>query len=175
MDSSEGQAANGSQLLVLLYYELRMLARLRLSGERPNHTLNTTALVNEVYLRFAAADQQFSTEVDFMAAASRAMRRILVDHARAHNCQKRGGGLKALPLSDVTFDIGGDRYVDVEVLDEALSRLSKIDPRQARVVEMRFFGGLNVTEIAAQLGVSSKTVKRDWATARSWLRSALSI
>jgi RNA polymerase sigma factor (TIGR02999 family) len=175
MYSGEDRAANGRQLLVLLYHELRVLARQRLSGERPNHTLNTTALVNELYLRVAPAGQHFSTEIEFIAAASQMMRRILVDHARTHNRQKRGGGVDALPLSELTFEIGEHNAVDVEVLDDALTRLARIDPRQARVVEMRFFGGMSETEIAAQLGVSSKTVRRDWATARSWLRSTLAL
>jgi RNA polymerase sigma factor (TIGR02999 family) len=136
MDSGEGRAANASQLLVLLYHELRVLARRRLSGERSNHTLNTTALVNEVYLRLAPTDQHFSTEVGFIAAASQIMRRILVDHARAHKCQKRGGGLHPVPLSELTFDIGANHRVEVEVLDDALNRLAKFDSRQASVVEM---------------------------------------
>jgi RNA polymerase sigma factor (TIGR02999 family) len=170
---SEGKPTTGRELLVLLYHEIRVLARQRLSGERPNHTLNTTALVNELYLRLAPSDQQFRGEGEFAAAASQTMRRILVDHARAHKCEKRGGSRETLQLSALTFDICEGRMVGVEALDEALSQLAQIDERQARVVEMRFFGGLQLQEIAAELGVSCKTVKRDWATARSWLKATL--
>lgn len=173
MVQGEEKKANGRQLLVLLYHEIRVLARQRLSGERPNHTLNTTALVNELFLRVANSGQQFRSESEFAAAASQIMRRILVDHARAHRRHKRGDGQLPLQLSSLTFDISQDQVVGVEVLDEALTRLAQIDERQARVVEMRFFGGLSAAEIAGQLGVSSKTVKRDWATARSWLKATL--
>lgn len=174
MNAGEGQPANGRQLLVLLYDELRTIARLRLSGERPHHTLNTTALVNEVYLRVAHSEQQFHSEGEFVAAASQIMRRILVDHARAHKRQKRGGGAEALQLSALTMEISEGHAVEIEALDDALTLLARIDSRQARVVEMRFFGGMSEPEIAAQLGVSAKTVRRDWATARAWLKSALS-
>jgi RNA polymerase sigma-70 factor (ECF subfamily) len=173
MYRGEGRQANGEQLLLFLYHEIRMMARRRLSGERPNHTLDTTALVNELYLRVADSEQQFRSEGEFVAAASHIMRRILVDHARAHKRQKRGGGQEPLQLSSLTFDLSDNHSIDVEALDDALTRLARIDPRQARVVEMRFFGGLSVQEIAGQLGVSSKTIKRDWATARSWLKATL--
>ena len=173
MHSGEDRAANGRQLLVFLYHELRVVARQRLSGERPNHTLNTTALLNEVYLRLAPSNQHFRTEREFVAAASQIMRRILVDHARAHKCEKRGGGMDPQQLSALTFEVSEGHAVELDVLDDALARLALINARQARVVEMRFFGGLNETEIAEELGVSSKTVKRDWATARSWLKSTL--
>jgi RNA polymerase sigma factor (TIGR02999 family) len=169
----DNRQGNGQQLLVLLYNEIRSIARQRLSGERTNHTLNTTALVHEVYLRIAHSGQQFHSESQFAAAASQMMRRILVDHARAHRREKRGGSLEIVQLSSLAFDIGDARMVDVESLDEALTDLAQIDFRQARVVEMRFFGGLTTEEIAAVLGVSSKTVKRDWATARAWLRASL--
>ena len=170
---SEGRAANGGQLMAFLYHELRSLARRRLSSERPNHTLNTTALVNEVFLRLAPSNQHFHSEREFVAAASQIMRRILVDHARAHKRTKRGGGMDPLQLSALAFEVSEGHSVDLDVLDDALTRLAQINERQARVVEMRFFGGLSETEIAEELGVSSKTVKRDWATARSWLKSTL--
>jgi RNA polymerase sigma factor (TIGR02999 family) len=173
MFTDEQRLATGRELLVLLYHEIRVLARQRLSGERPNHTLNTTALVNELYLRVAHSGRQFHSEGEFAAVASKIMRHILVDHARAHNRHKRGGSEEALQLSTLTFDIGEGRSVGVEALDEALDELAQIDERQARVVEMRFFGGLSAQEIAGELGVSSKTVNRDWVTARSWLKANL--
>jgi RNA polymerase sigma-70 factor (ECF subfamily) len=174
MVKTDEKLATGKELLVLLYHEIRMLARQRLSGERPNHTLNTTALVNELYVRLAHSRQQFRSEGEFAAAASQIMRRILVDHARAHNRQKRGGSAETVQLSRITFEVCEGRIAGVEALDHALTELAKIDERQARVVEMRFFGGLSLQEIAAELGVSPKTVKRDWATARSWLKATLS-
>jgi len=168
-----GNAATGRELMAILYHEIRVLARWRLSGERSNHTLNTTALANEVYLRLAQSEQRFESENEFVAAAANTMRRILVDHARARNCQKRGGPQDSLQLSSITFEISDDHTVRIEALDQALDELARIDARQARVVEMKFFGGLNMKEIALELGVSSKTVKRDWATSRSWLKAAL--
>jgi RNA polymerase sigma-70 factor (ECF subfamily) len=173
MVTVESNPATGKELLVLLRHEIRILARQRLAGERPNHTLNTTALVNELYLRLAPSEQQFYNERQFAAAASQIMRRILVDYARRHKRQKRGGSKETLQLSSLAFDVCEDRVVGVEALDEALTNLARIDGRQARVVELRFFGGLSVEEIAGELGVSSKTVKRDWATARSWLKATL--
>jgi len=173
MMAGEERVTTGRELLVLLYHEIRILARQRLSGERPNHTLNTTALVNELYLRVAHSGRQFHSQGEFAAVASKIMRHILVDHARAHNRHKRGGSEEALQLSTLKFDICEGYTVGVEELDEALTALARIDERQARVVEMRFFGGLSVQEIAGELGVSSKTVNRDWATARSWLKATL--
>ena len=171
--TNRGEAATGQELMAILYHEIRALARWRLSGERSNHTLNTTALANEVYLRLAQSEQRFESENEFIAAAANTMRRILVDHARARNCQKRGGPQDSLQLSSITFEISDDHTVRIEALDQALDELARIDARQARVVEMKFFGGLNMKEIALELGVSSKTVKRDWATSRSWLKAAL--
>ncbi len=173
MVKTEEKPANGKELLALLYDHIRALARHRLSGERPNRTLNTTALVNELYVRMAGSRQHFGSEREFAAAASQAMRRILVDPARSHNRHKRGGGQEALQLSGLTFDVSQGLAVGLEALDDALTRLAQMDARQARVVEMRFFGGLSVQEIGQELGVSPKTVKRDWATARSWLKSTL--
>jgi len=173
MVRTEEKLSTGKELLVLLYHEIRMLARQRLSGERPNHTLSTTALVNELYVRLAHTRKQFRSEGEFAAAASQIMRRILVDHARTHNRQKRGGPTGTIQLSSLAFDICEGHVAGVEALDHALTALALIDERQARVVEMRFFGGLSLQEIADELGVSSKTVKRDWATARRWLKATL--
>lgn len=167
------KAATSKELMAFLYHEIRVLARHRLSSERPNHTLNTTALTHEVYLRLAQKGQRFQSEGEFIAVAAKTMRHILVDYARGRYRQKRGGSDEKLQLSTLTFEICDDRSVGIEALDEALDQLARIDVRQARVVEMRFFGGLNMEEIAYQLGVSSKTVIRDWATARLWLKTDL--
>ncbi|HTX35038.1 MAG TPA: ECF-type sigma factor [Bryobacteraceae bacterium] len=173
MTTGEGKHTSGKELLVLLYRGIRLLARQRLSTERPNHTLNTTALVNELYLRLAHNDRPFRSEGEFVAAASKIIRHILVDHARARNRQKRGGSEVPLQLASLQFDIYEGHSIGVEALDRALTELANIDERQARVVEMRFFGGLSMLEIAHELGVSSKTVNRDWALARSWLKASL--
>jgi RNA polymerase sigma factor (TIGR02999 family) len=165
---------SGSQFISLLYHEVRAVARLQLARERPDHTLSATALVNELYLRLARSDQRFADGRDFIPAASGIMRRILVDYARSRNREKRGGGKPDLRLDAIYFDIPAGSPVDIELLDEALTSLAAISERQARVVELRFFGGLDVEETATALGVSSKTVKRDWAMARAWLRSRLS-
>ncbi|MDE3197297.1 MAG: sigma-70 family RNA polymerase sigma factor [Acidobacteriota bacterium] len=165
--------AAAGEHLVFLYNELRVMARHYLYGERSDHTLSPTALVNEVYLRVAQGDREFRTEGDFLAAASRMMRHILVDYARSHNAVKRGGGERNLRASAIGFDVGQEQLLDVERLDESLKRLAQMDARQASVVEMRFFGGLTYEEIGEQLGISAKTAKRDWATARAWLEAEM--
>jgi RNA polymerase sigma factor (TIGR02999 family) len=168
-----GTGTGGEQLLLFLYHETRALARRHMAGERPNHTLTTTALVNELYLRLAGKGQRFATEGEFIRAASRIMRNILVDYARTRNRAKRGGEQETLPLSEVCFDVADGRSMGLEALDEALTCLARTSERLALVVEMRFFGGLSAEEIAAELKVSSRTVKRDWVVARSWLREWL--
>lgn len=153
----------------LIYEELRRLARRQLRREAVGHTLSTTALVHEAYLRLV--DQ---TRVDwrgrahFLGVAAKAMRRILIDHARRHRRQKRGGRLERVPLDRIELSVGERAQVLVD-LDEALQRLAQVDARQARVVECRFFGGMTEEETAAALGISLRTTKRDWAKARSWL------
>jgi RNA polymerase sigma factor (TIGR02999 family) len=140
-------------------------------GERPDHTLQPTALVNEAFLRLAGADVSFADRAHFLRAASQAMRRVLVDHARARNAAKRAGNLR------VTIDEGlvaqDDQTIDLLVLDDALNRLAAAEPRWARVVELRFFGGLEITEVATALDISPATAKRDWRFARAWLAKAL--
>ncbi len=159
------------RLVPLLYEDLRRLARQRLRAERTGHTLDTTALVNEAYLRLvdqrriAAGDRS-----EFFAAASRTMRRVLVDYARARQRAKRGGGVAPVPLAAVEEFLSEKAADETLALDEALARLEQVQPRAARVVELRFFGGLTLAEAAELLGVSAKTVQRDGDAAMAWLR-----
>lgn len=162
------------QLLPLVYDELRRLAHARLMGEPAGHTLTTTALVHEAYLRLA--DQSRVTWTDhghFLAVASVAMRRVLIDYARKHRTAKRGGGRHRVPLddADLTVEARADRLLE---LDDALTRLAAVDERLSRVVECRFFGGLTEEETAAAMGVSPRTVRSHWAAARGILHLELS-
>lgn len=159
-------------LIPLVYRELRSIAQNHLRHERSDHTLQSTALVHEAYLRLTKqAPAEVENRAHFMAVASRLMRQILVDHARGHRAAKRGGGLK-LELQDVmTRQNAPD--VDLIPLDHALNELARLDPQQSSIVEMRFFGGLSMEDIAEVIGVSQTTVKREWATARAWLRREL--
>ncbi len=153
-----------------MYEELRQKAARYLRRERPGHTLQTTALINEAYLRLIdAKDIQWQSRAHFFAIAANLMRRVLVDHARRRDADKRGGPNIRLTL-DETIAVANETDVDLLAIDQALDRLATIDPQQARVVELRFFSGLSVEETAAALGVSPKTVKRDWSVARAWLR-----
>src|SRR6476659_5009019 len=167
-----GDQAAFERLTPLVYGELRRRARHYLRGERPNHTLQPTALVNEVYLRMVNIDQvDWRDRTHFIAMAARQMRRILVDSARARRYQKRGGG-----ALNVTFDEAlavSERSPDLVALDDALETLALEDERKARVVELRFFGGLTNEEIAAALEISTDTVTRDWQMAKLWLQRAL--
>lgn len=159
------------RLVPLLYDDLRRLARQRLRGERDGHTLGTTALVHEAYLRLAAHRRLGAEDrAGFFAAASNTMRRVLVDYARTRGRAKRGAGEVPVPLDDVAAFLSDRAAEETLALDEALSRLEAAHPRAARVFEQRLFGGLAVEEIAAALAVSSKTVQRDWEAARAWLR-----
>jgi RNA polymerase sigma-70 factor, ECF subfamily len=161
-----------AELFALVYEELRRIAARKMDAERGNHTLQTTALVHEAYLRLVRQENlEFQTRHHFFAVAAQTMRRILVDHARAHQAAKRGGGF-ACNLDECAA-ITPEPSTDVLALDEALDRLSKFDSRQARIVEMRFFGGMGEEEIAGVLGVSSRTVKRDWTLAKAWLYGEL--
>ncbi len=154
--------------------ELRRIAQALIHRERPDHTLQATALVNEAYLKLKGRNgfANLPREV-FLQVAARAMRRILIDHARRHRTEKRGGKVRTVTL-DSAILIRSD-HLDLEALDEALHRLAELDPRQARVVELRFFGGLTMEEIAAVLGVSKRTVEGDWTFARAWLRRELGL
>ncbi|CAN5706598.1 MAG: sigma-70 family RNA polymerase sigma factor [Pyrinomonadaceae bacterium] len=167
---SDGDRQALDRLTPLVYEELRHQAARYLRRERPGHTLQTTALINEAYLRLIdAKDVQWQSRAHFFAIAANLMRRILVDHARRRDVEKRGGSQIRLTL-DEALAIAPETDVDVLAIDEALNRLANLDPQQARVVELRFFSGLNVEETATALGVSPKTVKRDWSVARAWLR-----
>lgn len=152
----------------VLYDELHRLAHHYMRGERAGHTLQTTAIVNEAYLRLAAVDRmQFHDRAHFFAMAATAMRRVLVDHARAHARDKRGGGIA---LTSLDADIASpEPDVDVLALNDALDRLAVIDPQQARIVELRYFVGFTVEQVAAAIGLSAGTVKREWAIAKAWL------
>ncbi len=170
---SRGEKDALDRLIPLVYAELRAQARRRLSRERRNHTLQPTALVHEAFLRLAGQDRaHWQNRQQFFAVAARTMRRVLVDHARAHAALKRGAGKTLLALEQ---EPQAARPADLDVLelDLALDRLAAIDERQARVVELRYFGGLSAEETASTLEVSLATVKRDWAMARAWLFRAL--
>jgi RNA polymerase sigma factor (TIGR02999 family) len=167
---SDGDERALEELTPLVYEELRHQAARYLRRERPGHTLQTTALINEAYLRLIdAKDVKWQSRTHFFAIAANLMRRILVDHARKRDAEKRGGAQMRVTLTDV-FAASEDSNVDLLAIDEALERLEKLDSQQARVVELRFFSGLTVDETATVLGVSPKTVKRDWSVARAWLR-----
>jgi RNA polymerase sigma factor (TIGR02999 family) len=161
-------------LVALLYKELRRLAAGCLRRERPNHTLQPTALVNEAFLRLAAQSQpEWNDRVRFLAVASHLMREVLIDYARTRNRAKRGGGLAPICIEDAG-QIAAAGEVDLLALDEALDGLERIDSQQRRIVELRYFGGLSIEETAQVLGISPATVKRDWRMAKSWLHRELS-
>jgi RNA polymerase sigma-70 factor, ECF subfamily len=162
------------RLIPLVYSELRGLAAYYLRGERPDHTLQPTALVHEAYMRLTRMENvDWQSRSHFFATAATAMRRILVDHARAQRAEKREGFREAISLDDALV-ISPGRSPDLITLDEALDRLVQLDERQSRIVELRFFGGLREEEIAQALGISVRTVKRDWRVAKAWLYDELS-
>jgi RNA polymerase sigma-70 factor (ECF subfamily) len=170
---ARGNAEAGEKLVPLVYQELKYLARSCLRRERPNHTLQTTALVHEAYLRLVCQrGASWRSRAEFFGIAALLMRRILIDHARAHLRRKRGGVKETLPL-DGAVAFSEERSEDLVRLDEALGRLAIIDPRQSRIVELRFFGGLSVQQTSALLNISPSTVKRDWIVAKAWLHSEL--
>jgi RNA polymerase sigma-70 factor, ECF subfamily len=188
---SGNQAALG-ELTGLVYQELRSLAQRHLRRERPNHTIQRTALVHEAFVRLVNQQSvDWQSRAHFFALASNLMRRILVDHARARLASKRGGGAASVSLDDLMApldaeDAGhasnipepqhfdGETDDDVAAIDEALTRLAGMDARQARIVEMRYFGGLTIEETAQALEISDATVKREWTLARAWLKRELS-
>ena len=159
------------ELLPIVYQELRRLAKGYLHRERAEHTLQSTALVHEAYLRLIDQNVDWQSRSHFFGIAAQMMRRILVDHARARNAVKRGEGLKV--TLDERMALAEARDLDVIALDGALDRLSQLDEEQAKIVEMRFFAGLSIEETAEALGISPATVKRDWAMARAWLAREL--
>jgi RNA polymerase sigma-70 factor (ECF subfamily) len=163
-----GDAQAAENLLPLVYAELHRLAKSYMRRERPDHTLQATALINEAYLRLVGEDVDWNSREHFIGLAAHVMRRVLVDYARTRNAEQRGGGLKRVEMQD-DLAISAEQLDQVEELDEALKKLEKESPRQARVVELRYFGGLSVEQIAAMLQIAPRSVKRDWALARIWL------
>ncbi|HYP28951.1 MAG TPA: sigma-70 family RNA polymerase sigma factor [Blastocatellia bacterium] len=170
MKWSEGDESALESLLPIIYDNLHRLARSYLRRERPDHTLQATALVNEAYLRLVDQNKiRWQNRAQFFGVAAQLMRRILVDHARAQRADKRGG--EGIKLSLTAADrIARWRNVDLIALDDALKTLAEIDPQQSRIVELKFFGGLTIEETAEILGISHATVERDWSMARAWLR-----
>lgn len=166
----DGDSKALDHLVPLVQHELRQIARKHMAGERVGHSLQPTALVNEAYLRLIDLQRvKWQNRAHFFAMASRMMRRVLVDVARAKGYQKRGGGAQRVTFIESAVPARQPEY-DVIALDDALDALEAMDPRKVRVVEMRFFGGLTVRETAAALGVSRDTVMRDWQFSRDWLR-----
>ena len=159
------------RLVPLLYRELRGIAHHHLRNERDGHTLNTTALVNEAYVTLLGQRKiEVTDRVQFFAVAATTMRRILIDYARARKRQKRGGGMVPVPLDQVEPFLSVEEASELLALDDALERLAAVNPRGAEVVQHRFFAGLSLDESASVLGVSTKTVQREWTAARAWLR-----
>ena len=170
---SNGQEQALDRLMPQIHDELRKLAASYLRRERPDHTLQPTALVNEAFLKLV--DQRaarWQNRAHFFGIAAQAMRRILVDHARAHAAGKRGGAFRKVPLDDANL-IGSTADVDLLALDEALTRLATIDPQQSRIVELRFFGGLTMDEAAEVMRISPATIGREWRIAKAWLSAEL--
>ncbi len=172
---SGGDRVAMASLFDVLYRELRRLAVSTMRSERPDHTLQPTALVHEAFLRLTAGDTPIENRRHFFGIAATAMRRILVEHARARHAGKRGGHAPRVPLDgvDLALPVVLDA-VDVEALDGALTQLATLDERQARIVELRFFAGLSVEETAGVVGLSPRTVKREWQLSRAWLRREMS-
>jgi RNA polymerase sigma-70 factor, ECF subfamily len=170
---SQGSEAARDQLMPLVYDELRRLAAYYMARENSGHTLQATALVNEAYVRLA--DQRgvnCQSRAHFFALASCIMRRILVDHARKKGCAKRGGHIQEAALDEAMI-VSEEKAPELIALDEALTRLAAVDPRKSQVVELRYFGGLNVEEAAEVLKISAATVRRDWSMAKAWLHLAM--
>jgi RNA polymerase sigma factor (TIGR02999 family) len=159
-------------LMPLVYSELRRLARYYLHQQRSDHTLQSTALVHEAYLKLVHMDMRWENRAHFFGVAAQVMRGILVDHARNRQAAKRGGGALKLSLDEAVLE-PEQRDVDVIALDDALNTLATFDPRQSRIVELRFFGGLSIEETGEVLSVSPATVKREWSMARTWLHRQL--
>jgi RNA polymerase sigma factor (TIGR02999 family) len=170
---SHGDDAALSELTPMVYEELRRLAHHHMCGQRPNHTLQTTALVNEVYLRLAdQTNPRWQNRAHFFAVAARAMRQILVSYARSQQSQKRGGGALKVELEEAAI-VSPEQSKEIVDLHEALERLTALDSRKAQVVELKYFGGLNYDEIAEVLKISRVTVRRDWEFAKVWLYTEL--
>ena len=172
-DWSHGDARAQEALAAVIYRELRHLARNYMVRERRDHTLQATALVHEAYLRLVAQRSEWKSRSHFFAVASSMMRRILVDHAKQHLASKRGSGTPKISL-DEALTVSAEHNVDLVALNDALTTLGEADPQRARIVELRFFGGLSNEESAEVLGISPATVQRQWAGARAWLYHEMS-
>ena len=165
-----GKAEVMNELLPLIYDELHRRAAAYLRRERPNHTLQATALVHEAYLKLIdQREDNWENREHFYSIAAQAMRRILVDHAKTRHRQKRGGSNDALPLEEALLAAANERDVDLVALDQAMARLAKIDQQQERLVELRYFGGMTLDEAAKALGISRATAAREWQVAKAWL------
>jgi len=164
----EGNADDSARLIDLIYRELRAVAGRCMRRERPNHTLQATVLVHEAYLRLAGEHIDWQSRNHFFTTAARVMRRILLDYAREHNAVKRGKGVSPVTL-DESLLVTEDNLDSILILDESLHKLAAVDPAQCRLVELRFFAGLNVEETAQLLCISTATVKREWSHAKAWL------
>jgi RNA polymerase sigma factor (TIGR02999 family) len=174
-DWSAGDESVPDKLMPLVYDELRRLAHQYMRREKPGHTLQTSALVNEAYVRLVDQGEiQWEGRAHFFGIAARLMRQILVDQARRRNFTKRGGGVIHVSLNEATT-VAQEQSARVVALDDALNNLEKVDPRKSRIVELRFFGGMSIEETAEALKVSPGTVMRDWTFARAWLRNEISV
>lgn len=170
---SGGDAREIDTLMPLVYEELRRMAHQHMAQERPNHTIQATALVNEVYLKLKNDRADWQNRAHFFALAAQMMRRILIDYARRHTREKRGGGAVQVTLDEAMW-IAPEKSEEMLAVDEALQRLEKIDQRRSQIAVMRFFSGLSIEEIADALAISKETVHRDWRVTRAWLRRELS-
>ena len=174
LDWSKGDGAAFDELVPLVHSELRRLARRYMRRERAGHTLQTTALVNEAYLRLINQGQvEWQNRAHFFAIAARVMRRILVDYARTRGYSKRGGNAVHVSFDEAAV-VSPDARADIVAIDQALSDLAAVDPRKSRIVELRFFGGLNIEETAEVMSISPTTVQREWRSAKAWLYYAIS-
>jgi len=169
LDWSDGDHEALNKLIPIVYQKLKRMARYYMRRERPDHTLQTSALVNEAYIRLVDYKKmRFQDRAHFLAVAAQAMRRILVEHARGHTRAKRGGDARKVSL-DEAATLADEKASDMAALDVALNNLAEFDPRKSQIVELKYFGGLNIEETAEVIGVSPATVKREWNTARIWL------
>ncbi len=174
LEWGKGGKEASDKLMPLVYDELRRQAARYLRRERPGHTLQTTALIHETYLKLI--DQKnvdWQNRAHFYGIAAQAMKRILIDHAKARHREKRGGAAENLPLDEARFVVSDETNVDIVALDQALTRLAAFDPRQASIVDLKFFAGLSIDDIAETLEVSPATVKREWNSAKAWLFSEI--
>jgi RNA polymerase sigma-70 factor (ECF subfamily) len=174
--AAAGHASAAAELLPIVYDELRALAAGLFRDQKPGHTLQPTALVHEAYLKLVDQNIAWTSRGQFFVVAAKAMRSILVDHARGKNRAKRGGGWNRLPLdpdADADADVAGSRDLPIEAIDAAMTRLAELDERKARLAELRFFGGLTLEQTAEVLGLSRATASEDWRMARAWLYNEL--